>query len=343
MNIKKLNTILVAKELKSLYCIANGIIEYEDDSIIYIGFSNYLILLTLEMTDYIDKIYNLKIPYELKCKLKSCRARIKEYNSDAKKLLSDIEKLNNESLEYYSKNLSVLQKIFFNKLITNLGIYKYNNEIISNTFLFDKDLKPIIYKNRERSKEQIMKSGEVIGTLLNTLRELLYHQELPSIKISFDYLFVAEDYNVTKKNKLLSSNCDTSIALFLLNTLSIINYCVEIIDTFNICDELKYRIFYITFYRTYHNMNTIVNDKHEYPQIKKILNKYKTLDNRTFRNSMFHYDITDKLKPNEVNIDEMYYGIISKYLKMNDTTFKNNLKNYLVDASDEISKIILNK
>ena len=340
MDIKTANTLLVKKELESLYNTITGLNEYEDSSIIHLGFINYLVLLTLEISDYASKFYKQKTEYALRSQLKSCRARLKEYNSSANDILKNAEKQNKEQLMYYSTHTSILKKTVFKNLIKNIGVYKYNNRIISNTFLIEKDLRPIIYKNNKRDSQRIMKAGIEVGRLLNTLLQIFCISPTPSTRINLNHRIASEDYNVTKKNGLLISN-DISITLFLLDILSIINFCLEIIDSFDICSELKYRIFYIAFFRTYHNMNNVLKYVGNYTHLERILNNYEYLDNSFFRNSMFHYDITDKLEQYEVNINEMYYGIISKYLKTTDYTFKKDLTDYLVTVSTEISSLIL--
>ena len=73
--LKELNTNLVKKEFKSIYCIIKGLNEYEhnDKNIIFLTFNGYLILILIEMVNYLECNYNQKIQFKLKSKLKSCR------------------------------------------------------------------------------------------------------------------------------------------------------------------------------------------------------------------------------------------------------------------------------
>ena len=342
MDLKDLNTILVANELKSLYAITNSIIKNKNNSILFMGFSNYSILLITEIYNYINKVYNKSITYPLKRRLNESRGRIKEYNIDSENILKKIDDLNYNSFEHYSKDLPVITKVFFKKLITNLGIYKYNNAIISNTFLIAKDLKPIIYKNNKINKEKIIETSEVLGKSLFLLHSVFFKGEQHFTETNITETIISEDYNVIKKNKLLKSNIDINISLFFLDILSIINYCIVIIDKFEICDELKYRIFYLAYYRTYHNLKIVVdNNSNDYLAIKKIIKKYNFLDNRNFRNSMYHYYLVDKLEENEIINDQMYYGIIYKYFGIDDIDYKKQLKIYLKETSDSLSEYIL--
>lgn len=342
MNLKELNTILVANELKSLYAITNSIIKNKNSSILFFGFCNYVILLNIEIYDYINKVYDKGLTYPLKSRLKESRARIKEYNIDSEKVLRKIEDLNYNSFKHYSEDLPIITKVFFGKLITNLGIYKYNNIIISNTFLIDKDFKSIIYKNEKINRDKIRETGEVLGENLSFLYYIFFKDTQYTTKTNINEIITSEDYNVTKKNKLLKSNIDINISLFFLDILSIINYCIVIIDKFEICDELKYRIFYLAYYRTYHNLKIVVdNSSNDYLSIKKNIKKYEFLDNKNFRNSMFHYYLVDKLEENEIINDQMYLGIIYKYFGINDVDYKKQLKSYLKETSDSLSEYIL--
>lgn len=342
MELKDLNTMLVANELKSLYAITNSIIKNKNSSILFFGFCNYVILLNIEIYDYINKVYGEGLTYPLKSRLKESRARIKEYNIDSEKVLRKIEDLNCNSFEHYSKDLPVITKVLFGKLITNLGIYKYNDIIVSNTFLIDKDFKPIIYKNGVINREKIRETGEVLGKNLSFLYSIFFKDVQYTTETNIDESFTSEDYNVTKKNKLLKPNIDINVSLFFLDILSIINYCIVIIDKFEICDGLKYRIFYLAYYRTYHNLKIVVdNSSNDYLSIKKIIKKYEFLDNRDFRNSMYHYYLLDKLEENEIVNDQMYLGIIYKHFGINDIDYKKQLKSYLKETSNSLSEYVL--
>ncbi|MBQ8892117.1 MAG: hypothetical protein IJ068_04615 [Bacilli bacterium] len=343
MNLTELNTILVASELKSLYSITKGIINCENNSIVSLGFFNYVILLSVEICDYANETYGDKLTYKYKRKIKECRARIKEYNIESSEILALIEKTNVESIDYFYKDLSKLVQMIFGSLITNLGIYKYNDKIISNTFLISKDLKPIIYNDRKIDKKRIKEVSTSLGMLLNTLYLIFYKDVQVQANVNIKYNFVLEDYNVRKKNNLLNPKINNNEALFFLDILSILNFCKEIIYYFEICDELKYRIFYLAFYRTYHNTIKLVEKDDKYLNINNILKKYYNLDNKVFRNAMFHYNITDKINSNEIKFDQMYYGIIFKYLKMSDIEYKKSIINYFTELSSAISNIILFK
>lgn len=341
---KKYNTILVKEEVTSLYSIINSIIKDKNGSIISLGFFNYLILLTIEISDYINNNYSANINVKYKSKLKECRARIKPYQLEISDIFTKINKLNIETMDNYTKNLSKITKVLFPNLITNLGIFKYNDKIIANTFLIAKDLKPIIYKDNNPDKDKIIEISSVVGELLKNLTSLFNNNVFKTNVINLKEKFTSKDYNVLKKcNKLFAKEIDINTSLFLLNILSIINFCNEIIYKFNISESLKYRILYIAYYRTYHNLNIIfaVNIS-ELNNLKLIHSKYDVLNNRIFRNAMFHYDFTDKIDESELDETELYFGLIKKYFKINQFEYKNLIKNYFNDVSSIIQNIIFN-
>lgn len=346
MILKKYNTILVKEEVTSLYIITNSIIKNKDGDIICLGFNNYLILLTLEITDYINNNYSTNINIKYKSKLKECRARIKPYQLEISEIFTKINKLNKETMNTYTQNLSKIAKILFSNLITNLGVFEYNNRIIANTFLIAKDLKPIIYKDNKPDKDKIIEISSTTGELLRTLTAI-FNKKIPKINdvnLDFKEKFILKNYNVFKKhNEFFAKDIDINISLFLLDILSIINFCNEIIYRFNISESLKYRILYIAYYRTYHNLNTIFNtNTDKLNNLKLIHDKYKILNNRIFRNAMFHYDFSDKINETELDDTELYFGLIKKYFKINQFEYKILIKNYFNDISSAIESIIFN-
>ncbi len=339
--LKEYNDKIVREEIQYLYSITKSFKNEKDSSILLMIFMNYLIFLTLEATDYIA---NIKLDFNYKVELKRCRAKIKPYELNIEKILNKIDGSNKGFMNYFSNNLNYFKKKIFRKLITNFGVYKYKNKIIGNTFLIVSDLKYIILKNNIINTEKIRNSSAVIAELLNLIMEIFQNNKNFDCKTNISYKITKEDYDVSKQNNnILKDNIDLNIALFLLDNLSILNFCKLILLNSDICDSLKYRMAYISFYRTYHNLLKLfekeINCK--FKRINLICKNYSLLDERTFRNGMCHYNIIDKLEENEIIKDELYYGLISKYLKINDSEFKTFLINYFDELSLEIEKVIL--
>ena len=73
-----------------------------------------------------------------------------------------------------------------------------------------------------------------------------------------------------------------------------------------------------------------------------ILNKYAYLNNREFRNKMFHYDIYNEISVYEFNENDMYIGLINKIFKISENDYIKDIDNYIDDISIEIEQTIFN-
>lgn len=338
------NNNLLKDEVQSLYSLMKCFMSEDDSAILSLAFQNYLVLIVVEGINYLCEISNLDINYEYKRQLNKCRAKIKPYQLELEQITTKISNLNYETMEYYSNDLPNIIKVLFNNMITNLGIYKYKKKIISNTFLITSDQKYLMYTNNKIDTEKMFSSSKTIGELLSLLMKVFKNDYSKISQSNITEKFELEDFKVIdKENKLLKRDIDLNIELFLLDILSVLNFYNLIIREANICESLKYRIGYITFYRTYHNLNKILDKKVEmkFNNLNKICKKYNVLDNRVFRNGMSHYNIVDKLDIIDLKPNEMYLGLINKYLKMDDLYFKNALDNYCEELSNEIERSIL--
>lgn len=338
------NVKIVRNEVQSLYGLTKGMLLEEDSSILSLAFHNYLLFFTIEAINYVSEFSNTTINYNYKTQLKRSRAKIKPYELSIENITTNINNLNYKTMEYFSRDLSEIIKKLFGNMIDNLGIYKYKSKIISNTFLIASDLKHLIYTNNEIDSQKIISSSKTVGELLSLLMNLFGNKRTKICKLNILDKIELKDYNViNKNNKLLKEDIDINIALFILDNLSILNFYNLIIRNFNICDSLKYRIAYVSFYRTFYNLNKLFEKSFDekLEGINKICKKYSCLDNRIFRNGICHYNITDKLDNSDIDRNEMYLGLIKKYLKIDELTFKNMLNNYYSELSNEIENLIL--
>ena len=71
-----------------------------------------------------------------------------------------------------------------------------------------------------------------------------------------------------------------------------------------------------------------------------MINKYEVLNNRAFRNCMFHYDISKTIEENEIK-DEMYIGIIRKCLNISDKEYIKLIDQYMNEMSKTLKDNIL--
>ena len=123
--------------------------------------------------------------------------------------------------------------------------------------------------------------------------------------------------------------------MLLLNIFSVLNFYKYIIKDYEICDSLKYKISYCVFYRSYYTLQEIVKSNTDFCK-----NKYLKLDNKTFRNAIFHYNLQGKLNENELDEDDIYYGLLRKQLNLTTDEFKENIDNYIDEMSNEIRLLI---
>lgn len=346
----KYDEISLMKDIEEMYIMIK---KSFGAPIVLIGALNYYILIICESLNYLNENYkvNLKNKIQYKRDITKTRARMKPYiNILTKDLYKSVEELNEKQMkEYYDKTKRITQ-ILFKNLIVNLGIYRYNNEIIGNTFLYQKKYKDIVYKNKKISPEKLKQVGIDIGGMTVQLLYLfggnidILKKEIPTINIKI----MDSDYNTIKKRTgLFNENIDRNVNLLLLDELSIINFYKNIISKLTEKKNLKYRIGYIVLYNTLNNINTIIklNDtvirKGDFSKLITEKEKYNYLLQRDFRNSIFHYDIRKHLKKDEIIENEMFFGTISKYLNTNEDKFKKDIDNYIDNMSTVLEEKIL--
>lgn len=333
------NNKMVINEIKSLCGLIKSVRKSKNSSIIALGIFNYFILFAIEAINYIEITQNIIINYNYKTQLNSSRARIKEYTKDYNGILEDIKKINKKTYtDFYDKTSNFVKK-HFSYMITNLGIYYYNEQIIGNTFLYEMDNKKIFLTNNVYDKNKIYLASIEVGKMLKNVLKNFGEEEL-DIKTKKENKILSKDYDVYTNNKLFNKNVDLNCCLLLLNILSVLNFYKYIIKDYKICDSLKYRIGYCVFYRSYYNLQEIIKSNTDFCKIKIVLDKYSKLDNRTFRNGIFHYNLQGKLKENELDYNDIYCGVLKKQLDLTTDEFKENIDNCIDEMSNEIGSLI---
>ena len=152
-----------------------------------------------------------------------------------------------------------------------------------------------------------------------------------------------KDYNVYyQQNDLFQCDLEINCSILLLNALCSINYYKYLIREFNVSNSLKYRIAYIVFSRTFNNLNKIA-ETNKLNSILNVLKKYDYLNNREFRNKMFHYDIYKEISIQEFNKKDMYLGLINKFFNISEKSYIKDIDNYINDMSIIIEQIIFNE
>ena len=92
-------------------------------------------------------------------------------------------------------------------------------------------------------------------------------------------------------------------------------------------------------YNTYNNIVKLSN-KFSNKLLNESMKKYRYLNNISFRNCMFHYDISENLSEDEI-IEEMYFGIIYKYFNINEDKFIKDIDEYMNSVSEILESITL--
>lgn len=339
--IKEKNTMLVKRELEEMLGIIKSLKENKDSSKLSLGINCYLILIVIEALNYIENNLNISIDYKFKNNLKSSRARIKPYDSSYKEMLENITKLNEEKYNYFSNLCNPMAKAIFPELIDNIGITLYKGKIIDNTFLDEIDNKKIITTNGNYDSSKTFEVGKEVGSLIIKILNKIGGKE-NKINLNINETIFNEDYNVYyQHNNFFQCNLEVNCCLLLLNALCSLNYYKYLIRKFNISNSLKYRIAYIVFSRTFNNLYKIT-EINELQSILTILNKYSYLNNREFRNKMFHYDICNEISVHEFNENDMYLGLINKIFKISENDYIKDIDNYIDDISIEIEQTIFN-
>lgn len=337
--IKEENTILVKRELEEMLGIIKSLKENKDSSKLSLGINCYLILIVIEALNYIENTLNISIDYKFKNNLKSSRSRIKPYDSSYKEMLENITKLNEEKYDYFSNLCDSIAKAIFPKLIDNIGITLYKGKIIDNTFLDEIDNKKIITTSGNYDSSKTFEVSKELGSLIIKILNQIEGKE-QKVNLNINEKIFNKDYNVYyQQNDLFQCNLEVNCSLLLLNVLCSLNYYKYLIRGFNVSNSLKYRIAYIVFSRTFNNLNEIakINKLHS---ILSVLKKYDYLNNRKFRNKMFHYDIYNEISTQEFNKNEMYLGLINKFFKISEEDYIKDIDNYIDNLSDNIEQVI---
>lgn len=107
----------------------------------------------------------------------------------------------------------------------------------------------------------------------------------------------------------------------------------------NVRKELKYRLGYVVYDSTYGNILKVI-EKSNNREIGEKIEKYKCLDNRKYRNCMFHYNLVQDLEEKEIK-DEMYLGIIYKYLSITEDEYIKLIDGYMYEISNILEEKVL--
>lgn len=323
-------------EIKNLTGLIIGITKNKNAPILILGMTNYIILFSIEAVKYIEENKKIEISYKYKKQLNNSRARIKESAKDCNGMLEDIKRINEKTYNKYYEKCSNLAKKYFSFLITNLGVYFYKDNIIGNTFLYEMNNKKIFLTDKTYDKEKTRSVAIELGMMLKKILNRFNEIET-SINVNINYNINSKDYDVYTKCNLINSNIELNLGLLLLNIFSTINFYKYIISEFDICDSLKYRIAYCIFYKTYSDLKEISKENKDFNDIFAI-NKYTLLYNKDFRNNMFHYNFQNDLE--EIDENEMYYGLINKQLKITEEEFKKILNDYINEIHIIINEMI---
>lgn len=333
--IEKYNYDLVKKDIANIYIIFNDVIKDKNSSILMLGWFQYFVLICIEVLKYTKT--NKKLKY--KKVLENCRARIKPLDIEYDLIYEKMKTLNSDKMKEYTQYVKKDFRKIFSKFVNNYGLYRINNRIIGNTFLYESLYKKIIYENGQISKNKIIEVSKELGEIVAELMAFLGLQKTCE-SMSNNFCIKNEDYNVFKNNnKLLKENIDTNDGLILLNSISIINFYKFIICQMNVRKELKYRLGYIVYDSTYGNIMKVVQ-KDKINKIKEKLEKYECLNNREYRNCMFHYNMIKNLTEEEIK-DEIYFGIIQKYLHVTEDEYIRLIDEYMYEIADILEKSIL--
>ena len=333
--IEKYNYDLVKKDIENIYIIFNDVIKDKNSSILMLGWFQYFILICIEVLKYAKTDKKLKY----KKVLENCRARIKPLEIEYDLIYEKMKTLNSDKMKEYTGYVKKDFRKIFSKFVNNYGLYRINNRIIGNTFLYENLYKKIIYENGNISKNKMIEVSKEVGEILAELMAFLGLQKTYE-SMSNNFSIKNEDYNVFKNNNnLLKENIDTNDGLILLNSISIINFYKFIICKMNVRKELKYRLGYIVYDSSYGNIMKVVQ-KDKINKIKEKLEKYECLNNREYRNCMFHYNMTKNLTEEEIK-DEIYFGIIQKYLHVTEDEYIRLIDEYMYEIADILEKSIL--
>ena len=267
----------------------------KDFPVLILGWFQYFALLCVEGKKYTATGMKLKNKKEIE----NCRAKVKPLEGNYDKICDQIKQLNIKKM-YRFANLAAQNDYITDDKILNYGVYKIDNKIMGNTFLYEHLYKKIIYKNDEVNSDKIIKVSEEVG---RTLAQLMKYFQLKNTYVGKENKIniKLEDYNmICNKNKLLNESVDTNEGLILLNSISLMNFYRYIICKMNVRKELKYRLGYIVYYSTYKDILKIIGTS---KKIQLDVTKYNFLDSIEYRNCMFHYNLDQDINDEEF-IDE---------------------------------------
>lgn len=343
--IRDKNNELVKNDIIEIYSFLKFVIKNKDP-VLHLGSFYYCVFIIIEVINYLENVYKLELKKNLKYKkaLINIRSRLKPYENllENNKLYSDIENLNEKTMNSFFIKAGKLAQIFFKSLITNLGVYKYTNNIIGNTFLYEKKYKTIM-----KDSNKVYEVSQVIGESIVTIARIFKININDYMIKNFKIVTENSDYNVYENKNKLFNNSNTNINLLLLDEMSIINFYRFIITKIMNNNETKYRLGYIVFFQTIKNIETIiqlnnrVSMENDLSKLSKEIDVYKDLVNDRYRNCMYHYDICNDLNKEDIIHDEMFFGLIKKHLNINETEFKDRINMYIENVSNLIEGIIL--
>lgn len=336
-NIEKINIWIIKNDIDCIYKILKDIVKEEKEVVLMIGWLEYFSLITVEAIKYLDsKIDALNIRKSMSNKraIESCRARLKPYDTEYENFYKDMEKLNVEKIkEYENYTTKKVPKILM-FIIDNYGTYSVNNKIIFNTFLSEH-----LYKKMMTSPEKMFDVGREIGQIIKMISKLLGTED-DYKGINRNFKVVDRDYNVfVQPNLLFKKKIDSNYGLLLLNNISLMNFYTEVITKMTNNDFLKYRIAYIIYDCTSSNLKKI-NNKDAIPELEKVLDYSKIINNKSFRNCMYHYNIESVINEDEIH-NGLFFGLIEKCLKIEIEEFKEILDQYMLLVPKIIENNIL--
>lgn len=326
---------LVKDDVESIYKIFKDLSKEKDNDVLMLGWFQYFILICIEALNFVGIKRNLKY----KKAIENCRARIKPFEIEYEKIYIKMQELNLKKMKEFEGYVRKESKEILKSYITNYGTYKINNKIIGNTFLYESLYKKIIYDNSNISRDKTIEVSKEIGTNIGVLMNFFaIRKEYEGIKRNIRIR--SEDYNVFEyNNKLFKKYIDTNDGLILLNSISIINFYTNIMCIMTTNKEFKYRLGYIVYDNTYNNILKMF-DRLKNEELNNIIKKYECLKNRSFRNCMFHYDLSHSIDEREFK-EEMYFGIISKYLNISEEEYIKLIDEYMSETSHVLEKSIL--
>ena len=325
--IKEKNLLLVKNDVEELAGIISALIKHNEAYTIILGINCYLILIAVEILNYIENNLNIIITYKYKNYFKSTRARIKPYENSYEEMLSKITELNKKKFEYYSNLCDPITKEIAPTLIDNIGITFLDGIIIDNTFLDELDNKKIILSNGEYDSSKVLAVSKELGLLIKKILNSI-NCTSRNVSLNINKNVSSKDFNVFfQQNILFNNDLEVNISLLLLNILCSLNYYKFLISDFDISNSLKYRIAYIIYNRTFNNLDKIV-EANKLHSIKTVLDKYANLNNQSFRNKMFHYDMYKVIDNNNYKKNSVYLGLVEKYFNISEDDFMKQIDNY---------------